>query len=72
MSWQPIETAQKDGSFVDLWADEDCPDSNYYQGRVADCTFNAARGRFESVSGWGQVFPVKNPTHWMPLPEPPK
>ena len=39
--WHPIETAPKDGSFVDLWANEDYPDSNCYQGNRV----NAARER---------------------------
>lgn len=60
MEWQPIETAPKDGTEIILWNKSwQSPHSGYYGWR-----------------GWEQAYecgPWKNqPTHWMPLPEPPK
>lgn len=52
-TWQPIETAPKDGTVIDLWY----PDF----GRLADQWYDAD-------DGW---FVAPNPTHWMPIPEPP-
>lgn len=71
--WQPIETAPRDcGDFIDLWA----------QGRrYTDCAWG--RPTYGKENCWVQMDagydcngpidePVINPTHWMPLPEPPK
>lgn len=66
MTWQPIETAPKDGRMVLLypsrcWCDEDD------RGEVAywDADF----------SEWVGIGPIAEdytgPTHWMPLPDPP-
>jgi hypothetical protein len=65
--WQPIETAPKDGSVIDLWTScgERVPDAKWtrHMGWVIWGTDS-----FESP-GWERVFP--SPTHWMPLPAPP-
>ena len=54
--WQPIETAPKDGETVYLFYDEDTGD--FSMGvRAAACAL-----RMITIY----------PTHWMPLPEPPK
>ena len=60
--WQPIETAPKDGSSILLTDSSD--------GSIKEC-------RWDYCLGWGD--PVYSewsfggkPTHWMPLPEPPK
>lgn len=64
--WLPIETAPKDGTTIDLW-------TKYLQ-RVADAKWMNGRwvvwgtNGFESPD-WEAVFP--EPTHWMPLPNPP-
>ena len=64
MSWQPIETAPKDGTVIDLWADGQ---------RLPNCKWR--------YGGWSQEYAehpsahfdiYDEPTHWMPLPEPPK
>lgn len=64
--WQPIETAPKDGTLVDLWAGE----------RIADCAWNVpsncwAERSVSSFSGRPYWAVVNNPTHWMPLPAAP-
>lgn len=72
--WQPIETAPKDGTFVDLWAGG---------RRWTDCRFGPVD--YKLVPGWGRdggnahehgysgktVDEVKDPTHWMQIPAPP-
>lgn len=73
--WQPIETAPKDGTPVDLWC---CPPSHALStggGRTPDCWFS--NGTWwewcEVDAGDDQCRrAVHNATHWMPLPEPPK
>lgn len=73
--WQPIETAPKDFvTPVDLWNGE----------RQADCawsrpTYGWKHDGYEWVhlTGYDSNGPVWDvvrppPTHWMPLPEPPK
>lgn len=74
MEWQPIETAPKDGTAIDLWA---------AQGfRLTSCAwdfveFSCADGSGSDVQGWtnteghGSVEGAGPFTHWMPLPAPP-
>ena len=55
--WQPIETAPKDGTCVLV----------YSKGRVISAYF--------LHDDWLEVlhsYSFNDPTHWMPLPEPPK
>jgi hypothetical protein len=56
--WQPIETAPKDGAAILI----------YHQR--ADAQGVAV----PVIGGWfiPRGGPVKSPTHWMPLPEPPQ
>jgi hypothetical protein len=61
--WQPIETAPKDGTVIDVW----CPSIGrmtdvYWLGMPSSCWFS--RNAF--------VNSIVEPTHWQPLPEPPK
>jgi hypothetical protein len=62
--WQPIETAPKDETILDLWAEE---------GRFPECWWSGERwisyysGNVETPID-EVVFAIKNPTHWMPLP----
>lgn len=65
--WQPIETAPKDGTIIDLWVVElDCDDSGF---RFADAYWleGAWVDDFEEVDEAACRI-----THWMPRPEPPK
>ena len=61
MTWQPIETAPRDGSEILLWDKE-----------FEAC---AVGYFFEPFAQW-VAFPgcteEVNPTHWMPLPQPPE
>ena len=85
--WQPIETAPKDGTAILVWFDfatvsivhiawyrsaEEWENSGQYCGW----------GTFKDWIGWWcypehsitqkKLEGPTNPTHWMPLPEPPK
>ncbi len=74
MEWQPIETAPKDGTFIlaicspEAW----CPVIVRWNNNVVN--------DFGTVleEGWGDEFKTYHidglnmPTHWMPLPQPPK
>ena len=72
MSWQPIETAPKDGTTMDLWC-------TATKRRITDCWWDADYGEFiaNDVNECGECCPSVvyhdngKPTHWMPLPEPP-
>lgn len=72
--WQTIETAPKDGTTFDAWADGE---------RFTDCCWaesSTSRYRsgwwceqFDNHEGdWFETAGVPQPTHWMPLPEPPQ
>ncbi len=80
-SWQPIETAPKDGTVIDLWHEE--------FGRWASCNWGLPDhtcGEMGSLcdsdvhsmdEGWVTdlneiTFPASEYTHWMPLPKPPE
>lgn len=62
--WQPIETAPRDGTeFIACWQPEGYDyqlvnADTYWWGR-GECFISHEAGRIE-------------PTHWMPLPAPPK
>jgi len=60
-SWQPIETAPRDGTPVDLW--------NLGGGRETNWHWHAGwwRNAKGTVCGVDGCF-----SHWIPLPEPPQ
>ena len=73
--WQPIDTAPRDGTLIDVWA---VSEDGKTQGRLTNVSW-------EEVSDWmGNVredwFPTYRnphqpkmvPAYWMPLPQPPK
>lgn len=60
--WQPIETAPKDGTVVLLWCKP--PKNRGTRTRIARFAYN----RWSSHSSCHAL----QPTHWMPLPDPPK
>ena len=64
--WQPIETAPKDGTRVlATWDYTWCQSGPHAEV----CETNESGEWFYSYDGDG---PQKPPTHWMPLPAPPK
>ena len=70
--WQPIETAPKNGTFIDLWDDK-------YMYRITDARWAYhywENGKPIGEKSWGPSdrdgpFCGK-PTHWMPLPKKPE
>ena len=66
LEWQPIETAPKDGTRVLLFVPPYGPSTGHYKDRS---------NWGPSASNWyahAALNKEAEPTHWMPLPEPPK
>lgn len=72
-TWQPIETAPKDGTKIVLLCD-------LWQGRTPivahwdenGATYEGPMGRFTwHTSMDGDTVAERVPTHWLPIPEPP-
>lgn len=81
MKWQPIETAPKDGTRVDLWVTYSGDERNQPAAyRETCCEWRIdkyGRGPFwcrysedYEDGGWTEI--DDTPTHWMPPPEPPE
>lgn len=77
MEWQPIETAPKDGREIIVWGVRG-GDWGYTE---PEWTWTGARwsgGSLSVPAGWYETKATPrysngfSPTHWMPLPEPPK
>lgn len=65
--WQPIKTAPKDGTMILVWPSrawiEECDKGEVVYWDVEE----------ETWAGYGPLADdYTGPTHWMPLPEPPK
>ena len=58
--WQPIETAPKDGTVIQLF------DPDHFKESSGQFMGNYDEGWYSEHYDW-----ILNPTHWMPLPEPP-
>lgn len=70
--WQPIETAPKDGTRVDLWAKFWRAHSDgFLWKRCADCSWMKGDSMTNRSAYWMGLDNGWYPTHWMPLPEPP-
>lgn len=74
MNWQPIETAAKDGARVLLWVDGVVLIGIWYvhwlngePHKYRPPGWEQADTCFGYIAGMGPL----NPSHWMPLPEPP-
>lgn len=65
MQWQPIETAPKDGTPILGFADGEITTVEWFQiGAIAGYFTLCVCGPWAVDGEW-------NPTHWMPLPNPP-
>ena len=66
MTWQPIETAPKDGSVF----------LGYWLGKMRDCSAlqreDGVIWTFGAFSFHEEMRKGNIPTHWMPLPPPPE
>lgn len=75
--WQPIETAPKDGSKVDVWVTPPARSlSTGGYGRVSDCWFSRGSWWFYDETKYASDpancrSEVWNVTHWMPRPPAP-
>jgi hypothetical protein len=71
VDWQPIETAPKDGTRILLWDTDEAVVAKW-----DDISMGGAKGwQIAVVKLIGDVNYYEatfNPTHWMPLPEPPR
>lgn len=78
--WQPIETAPKDGRIIVVCG----APASFKDGRPMDgpCIVRWDDNAYSSEGDWvfaGWLshgdpihdFPIEEPTHWMPLPDPP-
>lgn len=74
--WQQIETAPRDGTVIDVWLG-DCDESDRQFYCDADTRRSPAwgwkNGKFRPCSEFpGTMTVFVQPTHWMPLPQPPE
>lgn len=72
--WQPIETAPKDGSLVDVWlGNAEVDEVEFYcdRGTRRATGWHYRNGKFRPHMGLGLPVVTVTPTHWMPLPAPP-
>ena len=72
--WLPIETAPKDGTRVDLWADGGRQTNAFWERgewlKHIRFVFNRNRPSGDMSGAWRSRV-VADPSHWMPLPSPP-
>lgn len=66
--WQPIETAPRDGTVILVYRPLGRKNSTY-GGRVGIDAFGTVSSYPQE---WSQSLRFAKPTHWMPLPEPPR
>ena len=70
--WQPIETAPKNGTRIDLWAKAWLPAFDRFEfRRFADCYWSKGDTMCNVKAAWAGLDREWRPTHWMPLPSPP-
>lgn len=65
--WRPIDTAPRDGTRVLLWVPPYGPSTGHYEPARVNWGPNASLWIAASV-----LNKEAHPTHWMPLPSPPK
>ena len=72
MTWQPIETAPKDGTVILLYSPEKWDSDGMWIGWWFDEGDSREHGWYDSESASHKAsFLNGEPTHWHPLPEPP-
>jgi hypothetical protein len=72
MSWQPIETAPKDGTKIDLWAKIwIAATDTFSEERFPFCYWRKDDNVTGRGAGWVNLNNSYYPTHWMPIPEGP-
>ena len=71
--WQPIETAPKDGEEVNILLFGGVLDSaeDYWPDFIGPVVAYWDCGMWVIAPTGSEKIMVNNPTHWMPLPEPP-
>lgn len=83
MEWMPIESAPKDGTLIDLWVT-----GTHFTGRISDSKWGLPSDEdgepvedepcwvsldwHTTYDEWYWMDVEYAPTHWMPLPPPPK
>ena len=74
MTWQPIETAPRDGAVVLLWGGpmcNECGDDITPPTRATTARWSKHENLWHATEGGDVDFFFMAPTHWMPLPAPP-
>ena len=70
--WQPITSAPKDGTYVDLWAKAWLPAFDRFESkRFADCTWMKGDDMCNRPPYWLNLDKGWYPTHWRLRPDPP-
>ena len=73
MDWHPIETAPKDGTILIGKIPNENPDLNReIKWAVGWCSLYKWEWAGMKKATWLKLNEEHQPTHWMPLPEPPK
>jgi hypothetical protein len=68
--WMPIESAPKDGSAILIWQPREA--RRFFEG-FDDQRYAIGYWRTDGRESWGNRNCVEvNPSHWIPLPAPPK
>lgn len=70
--WQPIESAPKDGTYIIVWPPT-------YEGVASCAKWDEQKHHKKPKPHWRRLDAthvwqsrIRTPTHWQPLPEPPK
>lgn len=75
--WQPIETAPKDGTKVDLWCERTHCHGGIDHVRKCDASWGEISDQISGViyecwRGIGETYSKNRPTHWMLIPTAPE